>query len=48
MTEKCILKDLNLFSFLNKLYLDQKILKTSILKDQNLLKISLHISSFRT
>ena len=52
MIEKYILKDLNLFSFLNKLCLDMKILKVCILKDQGLLKISLHINclflSFRT
>ena len=52
MIEKYILKDFNLFSFRNKLHLDLKNLKVCILKDQSLLKISLHINclflSFRT
>ena len=52
MIKKYILKDLNLFSPLNKVYLDIRILRVCIPKDQNLLKISLHInclfSSFRT
>ena len=47
-----MLKDFNIFSFLNKLYLDIKIFKVCILKDQSLLKNSLQInclfSSFRT